>query len=266
MSLEIYEKTITPEEAAKILSAHKNYRMMSNSRVAAYSKAMTEKSWGISIIIFDEDGELIDGQTRLAAVIRSGIPQTFACVTGWDRAGCIYLDNGQPRTRSQVAKAERNVKDGHKVMSMVCAIEDPTMKKHQISILNSEALKYYDKYGKVCEEILDISRGSKFGAAVHLVSFARCVILYPRTREDILTALNKVKELDFSTRSMSGLKLYYRWAIERGFSKGGADMRREAYLRSARAIVGFIGDEEMQKLYCPTSDPLADDPLKSTTK
>jgi hypothetical protein len=254
MNLSIHTKSINPNEAKTILEEHENYRKVGQKRVAAYAEEMKQHRWGLSVLIFNCDGVLVDGQSRLSAVIKSGTTQTFACIHGWPDDQTIYLDGGQNRSKSQVAQKERNVKNGNKIMSMVSSIEDP-LRVGGI-VLNSTAIDLYDKYGEPCEKVFHVASKGAFNAAVHMVAFARCIYLHPETETEILSAIQKVNDLDYSEERMIGLKLYYKWAIERGFAKGGGGMRSEAYKRCARAIVAYLRNEKLTKLYCPPDDPL----------
>jgi hypothetical protein len=49
-------------------------------------------------VVFDEDGRLIDGQHRLLAIMRSGVPAWTVVTFGWDRETIHFLDLGAKRT------------------------------------------------------------------------------------------------------------------------------------------------------------------------
>lgn len=67
---------ITPEKAQEYLTMNKNNRRLIPSVVASYAKDLKEGKWiiGTSTICFDINGNLIDGQHRLQAIIKAGIP------------------------------------------------------------------------------------------------------------------------------------------------------------------------------------------------
>jgi len=74
---------IDPVVAREILRCHQNYRPLSEHRRFAYANLMIENHWGLSILLFDSEGVLLDGQTRLKAVVDTERPQWFACLHGW---------------------------------------------------------------------------------------------------------------------------------------------------------------------------------------
>jgi len=252
-------KTITPDDALAIIGGHENYRRLSSGRVSAYQKAMIDGTWGLSILIFSESGELVDGQTRLNAVIKSGKPQKFISLYGWPEDQICNIDGGQNRSRSQVAKAERGIKNANKIMAVVCGIE--MICEQSRVIINSESITLYDKYGELAEDLFAIvSPSSSLGAAIHIIPFARAIITMPEKEYEIKEALRKTVDLDFSENRMSGLRLYYRWAIERGFSRGGGSVRRDAYLRCCRAILAYLNEQKIDKLFAKKTDPFPYEP------
>lgn len=245
--------TIDKAKAKALLSGHRNYRRPNPSRIDAYARVMSSGKWMLSILLFDADGELIDGQNRLAAVAKSGKSITFVCIHGWPKGGVIAVDNGQNRSRAQVGAAERGVKNGNRIMSLVVAMDNP---KRWTTLLNIEALDAYDRNGQIAEAVNDALK-RPVNAAVHCVAFARAIMKHPDKKEQILTAARKLSAMDFSEPNMYGLRLYFSWAITRGFAKGGGEARWETYLRGARALQAYLNNETIDKLYRPASDPFA---------
>ena len=74
---------VTPEMAEKWLSSNAdNQRQLKKARVEKYAKEMLDGMWlynGESIVI-SESGRLLDGQHRLSAVIKAGIPVEMAVI------------------------------------------------------------------------------------------------------------------------------------------------------------------------------------------
>jgi hypothetical protein len=250
-------KVIEPAEASAILDAHVNYRNLSIRRVSAYADAMSKGRWGLSVLIFDTSGLLADGQSRLSAVVKSGIPQEFVCLYGWPEDQVVNIDGGQGRTKAQVAKAERGVKNANKVMSIVCDIEERPDKN--MATLNCMSIDLYDKYGRHAEKVIGMTQGcSVLRGAVHGLAFAKAMISMPSREQDITDALKKVCDLQFEEPKMSGLKQYYRWATvqqQQVGNGGGGEFRRVAYLRCARALLCYLNDENIKSLFPCKADP-----------
>lgn len=101
--MELKFTTIGPEEASKILDAQRtetNYRNLKSPAVKLYEHDMKKGRWMFNgdPIRFDRDGNLIDGQHRLEAVRKSGIPQTFVVIEGLDPECAQTIDIGYKRS------------------------------------------------------------------------------------------------------------------------------------------------------------------------
>lgn len=68
--------------------------------VETYARDMTEGRWNFTsdTIKFDEDGNLIDGQHRLRAIMLSGSTVRIAVAAGLDREVQLVIDGGSKRT------------------------------------------------------------------------------------------------------------------------------------------------------------------------
>lgn len=92
--------TITPEIAEKWLSNNPLNRNLNEERVLRYTNEMQKEKWqfnGESIKICD-DGSLIDGQHRLAAIIKTGQDQVSVVVKNLPRSVFSTIDLGRTRT------------------------------------------------------------------------------------------------------------------------------------------------------------------------
>lgn len=97
----VTREVIGPEDAAYILE-HKNKRNRSIAKktVDEYARAMTNNEWRFvgDPIRFDENGDLLDGQQRLAAVAQSGCAQEFLVIRNLDRSTQKFMDGGRKRS------------------------------------------------------------------------------------------------------------------------------------------------------------------------
>lgn len=106
--------TITPAIAADWLNRNKNNRPISERLVFIYAQDMMAGRWtqnGESII-FDWNGNLLDGQHRLFAVVESGATITSIVVHGVDPATFTTIDVGKKRSASDVL-AIAGITSGH---------------------------------------------------------------------------------------------------------------------------------------------------------
>lgn len=93
-----YEK-ITPDRAKNLLETTDNNRRLSEGTVVAYSNDMLAGNWQEDVsspIALDSDGILRDGQHRMAAIVRAGIPIKMWVCRNVNPDG-LY-DIGRPRS------------------------------------------------------------------------------------------------------------------------------------------------------------------------
>ena len=97
--MESYWEDITPEKAAAYLDGNAAGRKLSESTVSDYARDMAAGRWLPSPqgIILDGDGVMVDGQHRMAAIIRAGVTVQIWVTRGADRASFVVLDGQRPR-------------------------------------------------------------------------------------------------------------------------------------------------------------------------
>lgn len=96
-------ETITPAVASKMLLQNTHNRPLSRATVRLYSEAMQRGEWdGHSQIVFSENGELLDGQHRLAAVVDSGVTITAVVLRGAPTGAQETIDTGKKRSFANV--------------------------------------------------------------------------------------------------------------------------------------------------------------------
>ena len=99
---------ITPELAKKFLGKNSNnYRKLSEKVVRSYQIDMETGNWKFNgdSIKFNKSGQLVDGQHRLTAILRSGVSIPMVVITEISDDVNTY-DVGKGRTVSDVAKAD----------------------------------------------------------------------------------------------------------------------------------------------------------------
>lgn len=91
---------ITPQVAQVYLTKNISNRPVKEAIVDMYAQQMLDGQWTLSndAITFCEDGELMNGQHRLKAVCKSGVPCDFLVSRGLPRKAFNVMDNGYNRT------------------------------------------------------------------------------------------------------------------------------------------------------------------------
>lgn len=95
-------KTITPSEAAKILARNNNNRPIHKNHLDRLISSMKEGRFQLNgeSIKLSKEGNLVDGQHRLTACVRSGVSFQSLVVTGIDDISFLTIDTGAKRTCS----------------------------------------------------------------------------------------------------------------------------------------------------------------------
>ena len=94
-------ETIGPITAQEYLNQMPKNRRLSQAGVDRWAKAMKEDDWipeANGPIRFDTDGNLIDGQHRLRALIATGLALSFIVVRNVPPAGLYVMDLNRTRT------------------------------------------------------------------------------------------------------------------------------------------------------------------------
>jgi hypothetical protein len=88
---------VTPTQAAKWLENNKSNRPVKNWAVNKYAKDLLAGNWATNHqgIAFDNSGNLVDGQHRLLAIIKSGVSVDMVVAYGAERFG---VDRLAPRS------------------------------------------------------------------------------------------------------------------------------------------------------------------------
>lgn len=93
-------EVITPKIAAEMLQKNNRNRLLNRRHVSTLADTMSEGRWTINCdaIRFDWNGNLIDGQHRLEAVIRSGVTIESLVVHGLDPKAFNTIDSCRRRS------------------------------------------------------------------------------------------------------------------------------------------------------------------------
>jgi hypothetical protein len=97
-------ETVTPEVASAMLCHNTGNREVRDSVVAKYMRVISRGEWRVTHqgIAFDYNGQLIDGQHRLMAVVRTGIAVDMMVTRGVDPETFAVLDQGARRTAADI--------------------------------------------------------------------------------------------------------------------------------------------------------------------
>lgn len=162
---------VTPAIAAEWLMHNGSNRRLDERRVKVYENIIREGLWKVNgdAIRFDMEGNLIDGQHRLQAIVKSGQSvQTFV-IRGLEKESFATIDNGKSRTAADVFYIN-GVKNSTIIPGILKTYEELKLghrdTKSNITITNIEAQKIYfedtEFYGMVATETNTLRKGNSF--------------------------------------------------------------------------------------------------------
>lgn len=96
--------TITPTDAADMLARNSTNRPINKNSVARYAREMETGEWmenGQTILI-GSNNQLLDGQHRLTACVRSNTPFKAIVIGGLTPTTMLTIDTGRSRTASDI--------------------------------------------------------------------------------------------------------------------------------------------------------------------
>lgn len=146
-------RLITPAEAQEMLKGNTgNYRKPCRKRVEALSIVMGRGEWELNgeTIKIALDGSILDGQHRLLACVRSGVPIYSVVVTGI-KATARNIDRGLPRTLPQWLSHINvpNAKNIAAICRFVVAHDKGLWDRESISaheVLDSDVIEYESRH------------------------------------------------------------------------------------------------------------------------
>lgn len=120
-------EVVTPALAHEWLGLNINNRRIDKDDITRYARDMTEGRWRITgeSIKFSWDGNLLDGQNRLRAVIRADVKVPMLVVRGLDPKSQLNMDSGRKRTVANALTMQ-----GERWATNLAALASMILKEH----------------------------------------------------------------------------------------------------------------------------------------
>lgn len=225
-------RIVTPALAKIWLYQNKNNRSVRNQVVDNYAEQMKSGKWDLTGqgITFDENGDLIDGQHRLNAVIKADMPIEMLIV--WDAKRSYNYDCGLKRSYTDRILMKDGIKlDRFNVSAIRLAFKIlytiKSKKSESITIENTsytpsteEVKSYYMKYEKYFD-FISKSNIRRTSDTLHIdqsapVRLAEFCALYRYNDESAIRDWIEEVKTGFPTRNLRVAILYRNWELENG--------------------------------------------------
>lgn len=161
--MKIEKVFVSPEMAAKMLVKNTNNRRLDPARITRYANDITNGRWVADtgeLIKLDSEGNVLDGQHRLSAVVRSGKGIWIHLATGVASEVFDVIDSGKSRSVADVLTIA-GVPNAHKVSAFVQAYNQMRFTKlraHKTSIESAMTakmvLKFYQENAKWVDDVV----------------------------------------------------------------------------------------------------------------
>jgi hypothetical protein len=231
-------EVITPEKAAQMLQKQRNPRKLKSHGVQRYITGL-KAGWKVNgeTIKFDVDGYLIDGQHRLEACVRTGIPFKTIVVRGLEN--CDMVDSGLRRTAADILGG-RGTKYAELAAAMARIVflieQDRDPWKTSDNPPYSDLLAFWDSHldEQAATEAASIGRSCKLMTGSVVAAFAYYAIL----RHGVERVATFVSGIELGANLSQGTPKYElrRWVEARRAQKlNGHVLRRALYIALARA-------------------------------
>jgi len=255
-------ETITPEIAKKMLEVNRHNRTINYRRVVMYARDMRAGKWLLTHqgIAFGEDGDLLDGQHRLLAVIEAGVPVRFTITRGLDKSAQMLVDKCLPRSDSDcitlggriglVSKHEVAVA---RVMPLGI-VSSPGRSGRNATMTMMELESFIDRHRDAIRfsiECLPRSAANGLSAARLRAVVARS--WYTEDRTDIV----KFCEILITGRSRSDrddIVITLRNWITGSVKSATGSAQSMLYGKAARALLAYLRDERIKNLIAATTN------------
>lgn len=253
---------ITPEKASEYLSQNSVNRNISVNTVDKYADDMKNGAWQLNgqPIVFGASGRLLDGQHRLSAIAKSGVPVMVAVVRGVDDSVSVY-DVGRARNVLDSLLIEGYDSDVANATNIAVARLHNVLQTNK-STMSIHAIKeFLDKHGKTLKLLSRVRKMSHTSG----VNMRSAVILLPmmyavESGEDI----NKIYEFAevlntgfYNSKSQTSAIVIRNDIILRKipFTGGGCD-RVASCISIENAICDFCRNRPRKRSYSLSTTPV----------
>jgi hypothetical protein len=246
LSFQVVE--ITPVLAAEWLKRNRKNRKVKNLTVEAYARDMKNDAWYLTHqgVAFDADGNLIDGQHRLQAVVSAKRNVAMFVTSGWPANGkqktMDAVDRGVNRSLADQLSLQHDVTDAARVVQMANSVAAACLGGVRVRKSSTHCvLSVFDLYQAEFKYLLADpikQHGLKSATVAGVLILARAV--WPEKTADFINRFKTGENLD---RNNPILHLR-NWLMGVGMNADAGTIR----LTTAHHLVAFVEDRNLQSL------------------
>lgn len=233
-----------------------NYRAIRNRKVDMYAKEMASGNWQANgePIVFDEDGNLINGQHRLLAIIKANVAVTILVVRGVSRKVDVF-DMGLNRRLTDIWDCRiGNNSYANQILSTTNLLMSSFNARYLT--LHSEVLDYAEKHHEL---LLDAVRmAATTNGPLRKSPCMLAAYVHLSLNENIKDKLKAFFDIANSGYPKDGFEctpaLLVRNYINKGNNFGSTSGKKALYIITYLAIVDFIKGNKRTVIYKTDND------------
>lgn len=208
--MKITETLMTPADASKLLETNTSNRLLSPRRINALSACIARGEWIVdgNPIKVAEDGVLLDGQHRLAAIAQTKQAVPVVLATGLSRESQLVMDSGRSRSFADYLRIRGvgNISNVASAIRLLWMYEEGAMAStgmwRTLSPTNQQLWDLYQHRGTEVEAGISVTRPVRRHVPIAASVATVCWMIFNRIDsddcEDFCAQLGMQKTVDSS--------------------------------------------------------------------
>lgn len=250
---------ITPALAASYLERNKNNRNIRPGVVDAYAREMKSGNWVVQHqgIAFNENGDLVDGQHRLHAIIKANIPVLISVTRGLP-VDCVGgIDQGAKRKFEDVLKMQyaEEAEEALKNSRMVAAVRSVVRYNinQRLTLTFNEVRFIYKAFQEEFDVIHRITNGGKSGLSSESSGAAASALIYGEPEDAIVKYCKVYGNADIRDCDGYNIAAAINWRRQVDDAKLNKRSinRNSLFLGAENSIWNFCNDTEAKVIKIP---------------
>lgn len=250
---------ITPKLAATYLERNKNNRNIRDRVVEAYAREMKAGNWVVQHqgIAFNENGDLVDGQHRLHAIVKAGVPVQMTVTRGLPVECVGGIDQGAKRKFEDVLKMQYadEADEALKNTRMVAAIRSVVRYNinHGMNLTFNEVRFLYKKFQDEFDVIHRITNGGKSGLSSESAGAVASALIWGEPEEAIVKWCKVFANADVRDCEGYNIAAAINWRRQMDDAKltKRSMSRNNLFLGTENSIWNFCNDTEAKVIKIP---------------
>lgn len=146
--------TVTPDVAQLWLANNPKNRALKQGKIEQFARDMVAGRWKLTgeAVKFAPTGELLDGQNRLHAIVRAGIPVQTLVIYGIDPSAQDVMDSGTARTAADALRMQ-GMRDTYRITAAariaLCIENEVSLNVGRFS--NSEVQSWVEAHPEIAD-------------------------------------------------------------------------------------------------------------------